>query len=253
MIEQAKKKGAKAGSKKDKKKFQLQSHDGKIDEHEELDADDEAEKNSSRRSKGKDSLDKDEEKDKVVDLKDQDAGQVVHKKRRRKNVESRDVSTQTDRSDYMLIKQRQQEKQLKALLAQKNANKATDGEGNKDAGAAHLEQSVDGSVHHKLMRPTLLGGGIQPHQVAKGGGPRDNLIGGMQGAGQVHQAVHQNLLRQDLKSFLGASSVKDQALTQAFLEDYLTRQKQGLVDNIVSQYAQDAQKLEHIHFSNAII
>lgn len=106
-------------------------------------------------------------------------------------------------------------------------------------------------MHHKLMRPTLLGGGVNPHQAAKGGA-RDNVIG-MQGAGQVHQAVHQNLLRQDLKSFLGTSSVKDQALTQAFLEDYLTRQKQGLVDNIVSQYAQDAQKLEHIQFSNAII
>ena len=96
-----------------------------------------------------------------------------------------------------------------------------DGEGNKDVGAAHLEQSVDGSVHHKLMRPTLLGGSANPHQAAKGG-PRDNTIG-MQGVGQVHQAVHQNLLRQDLKSFLGTSSVKDQALTQAFLEDYLTR------------------------------
>lgn len=107
-------------------------------------------------------------------------------------------------------------------------------------------------MSHKLMRPTLLGGSTNPHQAAKGG-PRDNMVG-MQGAGQaVHQAVHQNLLRQDLKSFLGAASVKDQALTQAFLEEYLTRQKQGLVDNIVSQYAQDAQKLEQINFSNAVI
>ena len=59
----------------------------------EMDADDEAEKNSSR---GKDSHDKDEEKDKVVDLKDDGKnpnGNNVHKKRRRKNVESRDVST----------------------------------------------------------------------------------------------------------------------------------------------------------------
>lgn len=158
---------------------------------------------------------------------------MVHKKRRRKNVESRDVSTQTDRSDYMLIKQRQQEKQLKALLAQKNANKATDVEGNKDIGVPHLEQSADGSGHK--LRPTLLGGGSNAHQAAKGG-PRDQSSG-MQGVGQlVHQALNQNLLRQDLKSFLGTASVKDQAITQAFLEEYLARQKQGLVDNIVGQY-----------------
>lgn len=45
-----------------------------------------------------------------MELKDPETGNVIHKKRRRKNVESRDVSTQTDRSDYVLIKQRQQEK-----------------------------------------------------------------------------------------------------------------------------------------------
>jgi hypothetical protein len=32
---------------------------------------------------------------------------VVHKKKLKKNVESRDACTQTERSDYMLIKQRQ--------------------------------------------------------------------------------------------------------------------------------------------------
>ena len=59
-----------------------------------------------------------EDKDKVDDLKND----TVHKKRRRKNVESRDAFTQTDRSDYMLIKQRQQEKQkqLKQMLALKS-------------------------------------------------------------------------------------------------------------------------------------
>jgi hypothetical protein len=31
----------------------------------------------------------------------------VHKKKRKRNVDSRDVWTQTDRSDYMLIKYRQ--------------------------------------------------------------------------------------------------------------------------------------------------
>jgi hypothetical protein len=56
-------------------------------------------------SKGKDS-NKEEEKDKVCELRDPETGNLVHKKRRRKNVESRDVYTQTDRSDYMLIKQR---------------------------------------------------------------------------------------------------------------------------------------------------
>ena len=35
---------------------------------------------------------------------------AVHKKKLRKNLESKDASTQTDRSDYMLIKQRQKEK-----------------------------------------------------------------------------------------------------------------------------------------------
>jgi hypothetical protein len=36
---------------------------------------------------------------------------VTHKKKRKRNVESRDVWTQTDRSDYMLIKYRQKQKQ----------------------------------------------------------------------------------------------------------------------------------------------
>lgn len=54
-------------------------------------------------------------------MRDPETGNIIHKKRRRKNVESRDVQTQTDRSDYMLIKQRQQEKQkaLMTMLAQK--------------------------------------------------------------------------------------------------------------------------------------
>ena len=54
---------------------------------------------------------KEEDKDKVGELDGHGEGQVIHKKRRKKNVESRDVSTQTERSDYMLIKQRQLDKQ----------------------------------------------------------------------------------------------------------------------------------------------
>ncbi len=36
----------------------------------------------------------------------------VHKKKIRRNVDSRDACTQTDRSDYMLIKQRQKQKEI---------------------------------------------------------------------------------------------------------------------------------------------
>ena len=50
-------------------------------------------KHSSRKSKGKDSMDNDEEKDKVAELKNDGNGQTVHKKRRRKNVESKDAAT----------------------------------------------------------------------------------------------------------------------------------------------------------------
>ena len=39
-----------------------------------------------------------------------DNGNVVHRKRRRRNVESKDAWTQTDRSDLMIIKQKQSEK-----------------------------------------------------------------------------------------------------------------------------------------------
>ena len=70
----------------------------KIEELDEnIDADDEKEDAKS---------DKIEEKDVVMEMKDGNTD-VIHKKRRRKNVESRDAFTQTDRSDYMLIKQRQ--------------------------------------------------------------------------------------------------------------------------------------------------
>ena len=102
------------------------------------------------------------------------------------------------------------------------------------------------------MRPALLGGSWNANQAAKGG-PRDPNAG-MQGDGQVvPAALNQNLLRQDLKNFMGNGAGTDQAVTQKFLEEYLNRQKQGLVDNIVSQYAHDAQKLDQINFSNAII
>ena len=95
----------------------MQSHDGKIDEE---DGDGEDDAKNSANPKESNEL-KDEEKDKVIELKDEH-NVTVHKKRRRKNVESRDAWTQTDRSDYMLIKQRQQEKQkqLVKLLAEKS-------------------------------------------------------------------------------------------------------------------------------------
>jgi len=130
MVENLKKKSKGSINKKDKKKLaQVGSHDGKIDEIEEMEGDDEGVKNSS---KAKDSNDNDEEKDKVGELKDDNNGHTVHKKRRRKNVESKDAQTQTDRSDYMVIKQRQQEKQLKALLASKNKNADAEAAGNRD-------------------------------------------------------------------------------------------------------------------------
>lgn len=72
----------------------------KIDELDEHDADDEGkDTNMSDRDKA-------EYKDNVMELRDQDSGNIIHKKRRRKNVESKDAYTQTERSDYMLIKQR---------------------------------------------------------------------------------------------------------------------------------------------------
>ena len=43
---------------------------------------------------------------------------VVHKKKLKKNVESRDACTQTERSDYMLIKQRQKQKEIIQLAKQ---------------------------------------------------------------------------------------------------------------------------------------
>jgi hypothetical protein len=88
-------KSNKTDGKLKKDKF-LNLNDAKIDEEVENDADDEQGPDKTPKS--------DEERDKVLDLKDDNVGNVIHKKRRRKNVESRDVQTQTDRSDYMLIK-----------------------------------------------------------------------------------------------------------------------------------------------------
>lgn len=75
----------------------------RIEALEENDADDEAAEKAKEQHR-------EEEKDKVEELKDPETGAIIHRKRRRRNVESRDAATQTDRSDYMLIKQRQQEK-----------------------------------------------------------------------------------------------------------------------------------------------
>ena len=81
--------------------------EAKIKELEENDADDEGCLEKGSLSKRVKDSEKDEEKDKVVDLEDEHKnGNVIHKKRRRKNVDCRDVSTQTERSDYMLIKKR---------------------------------------------------------------------------------------------------------------------------------------------------
>lgn len=46
-----------------------------------------------------------------------DASDTVHKKKLKKNVESKDAMTQTDRSDYMLIKQRQRQREAFMQLA----------------------------------------------------------------------------------------------------------------------------------------
>jgi len=73
-------KSNKTDGKLKKDKF-LNLNDAKIDE-EENDADDEQADKTPH---------SDEEKDKVLDLKDDNVGNVIHKKRRRKNVESRDV------------------------------------------------------------------------------------------------------------------------------------------------------------------
>jgi hypothetical protein len=43
---------------------------------------------------------------------------VVHKKKLKKNVESKDACTQTERSDYMLIKQRQKQKEIIQMAKQ---------------------------------------------------------------------------------------------------------------------------------------
>ena len=76
----------------------------------------------------------------------------------------------------------------------------------------------------------------------------------MQGSGQLGgHALNQQQIRHELKSILGAGNPKDQAITQKALEEYLNRQKQGLVENIVSQYSMDAQKIDQINFSNFII
>ena len=85
-LQEVKRKPVKIGNQKEKKKKK---------EDEDGEADDEMEPKEQE-----------EEKDKVEELKKEQDGTIVHKKKRKKNVETRDVYTQTDRSDYMLIKQR---------------------------------------------------------------------------------------------------------------------------------------------------
>ena len=95
---------------------------------------------------------KDEELDKVPELIDPESGNVVHKKRRRKNVESRDVQTQTDRSDYMLIKQRQQEKQraLMNMLAQKMDSAMDESDDHLD-----MKGNYNNALNQQLIRKDL--------------------------------------------------------------------------------------------------
>jgi len=90
-------------------------------------------------------------------------------------VESRDVSTQTDRSDYMLIKQRQQEKQkqLIALLAQKNDAKQSNAEENQSPDPNHATPAAATSLS---------------------------------GMGNQSQAANQNKFRNEIKSLLNSSS-----------------------------------------------
>jgi hypothetical protein len=56
----------------------------------------------------------DKEPDEVY-TKNQDEDVTLHKKRRKKNVESKDSWTQTERSDYMLIKQKIMAKQKQIM------------------------------------------------------------------------------------------------------------------------------------------
>lgn len=78
---------------------------------------------------------------------------MIHKKRRRKNVESRDVQTQTDRSDYMLIKQRQQEKQK--AIAQMLASKVeTTQEGESDDNEG-MKGNYSNALNQQMIRKDL--------------------------------------------------------------------------------------------------
>ncbi len=65
--------------------------------------------NTNSKTNIKDEAEKKDEEQELVEpegLIDPNDDTVTHKKKRKRNVESRDVWTQTDRSDYMLIKYR---------------------------------------------------------------------------------------------------------------------------------------------------
>lgn len=103
--------------KKINKRANQQAVAPKIEENEEYDADD--------NGPGKHTISEnttEKQKETLTKEASENRDTTVHKKVRRKNVECKDAQTQTERSDYMLIKQRQQEKQkmLMKMIQEKN-------------------------------------------------------------------------------------------------------------------------------------
>jgi len=68
-------------------------------------------KNNDSRTNLRNTVDSDKKEDDEDKMEEQIQGEqddtVTHKKKRKRNVDARDAWTQTDRSDYMLIKYRQ--------------------------------------------------------------------------------------------------------------------------------------------------
>lgn len=115
----------------------------------------------------------------------------------------------------MLIKQRQEEKKKQiAALQEQERERGEGGQASTQGGdidSALAQMSMDMRNNPSTMQPGFQGAG-----------------------GGFTQALNQQLLRKDLKSIMGEN--RDSAVTQKLLEEYLNRQKQGLVENILSQY-----------------
>ena len=67
----------------------------------------------------KNTIENEDTGDKEEEKGEEEGGDSVVKKKRKRNVEARDAWTQTDRSDYMLIKYRQKQKQFQMAKSQK--------------------------------------------------------------------------------------------------------------------------------------